>query len=151
MANYSHAADNILQNLSPLTAFLKLTSLGFTASFPGWGAQTGGPWWGHGCECSSARGGCSFLPAQPGRAVWGCPRPPGSGVGKPPGLQSNLKPDSARALGQLAVGLSHLCGYQEACLCAVPWPAVPASAGMAPADGCLPASLEQPSRLLLVA
>ena len=29
MANYSHAADNILQNLSPLTAFLKLTSLGF--------------------------------------------------------------------------------------------------------------------------
>ncbi|XP_052575302.1 probable G-protein coupled receptor 85 [Peromyscus californicus insignis] len=29
MANYSHAADNIVQNLSPLTAFLKLTSLGF--------------------------------------------------------------------------------------------------------------------------
>lgn len=30
MANYSHAGDhNILQNLSPLTTFLKLTSLGF--------------------------------------------------------------------------------------------------------------------------
>lgn len=29
MANDSHAADNILQNVSPLTAFLKLTSLGF--------------------------------------------------------------------------------------------------------------------------
>ena len=97
------------------------------------------------------QGGCSFLPAQPGRAVWGCPRPPGSGVGKPPGLQSNLKPDSARAPGQLTVGPSRLCGYQEACLCAVPWPAIPGSAGMAPADCCLPASLEQPSRLLLVA
>ena len=87
--------------------------------------------------------------ARPGSV--GLPRPPGSGVGKPPGLQSNLKPDSARAPGQLTVGPSRLCGYQEACLCAVPWPAIPGSAGMAPADCCLPASLEQPSRLLLVA
>lgn len=109
-----------------------------SASFPGWAAQTGRPFWGHGSH--STKGRRSFLPAQPGRAVWGCPRPPGGGVGKPLGLQSNLKPDSARAPRQLAVGPSRLCGFQEARLRAVPWPTTPASAGMR--SGCLlPASV----------
>ena len=85
------------------------------ASFPGWAAQTGRPFWGHGCH--STKGGRSFLPAQTGQAVWGCPRPPGGGVGKPLGRQSILKPGSVQAPRQLAVGPSRLwvSGSRAAC------------------------------------